>query len=43
MRWLDSITDSMDNEFEQIQVDGETQESLACCSSRGLKETQLSN
>ena len=31
MRWLDGITDSMD-EFEQTLGDGEGQGSLACCS-----------
>ena len=33
MRWLDGITDPMDNESEQTQGDSEAQESLACCSS----------
>ena len=32
-----------EHEFEQAPGDGEGQESLACCSTRGLKETQLSN
>ena len=31
VRWLDGITDSMD-EFEQALGDGEGQGSLACCS-----------
>ena len=31
MRWLDSITDLMDTEFEQALGDGEGQGSLACC------------
>jgi len=35
MRWLDSITESM--EFEQALGDGEGQGSLACCSPWGCK------
>ena len=37
MRWLDGITDSMD-EFEQALGDGEGQGGLACCSPWGCKE-----
>ena len=36
MKWLDSITDSMDMSFEQTPGDSEGQRSLACCS-RGVK------
>ena len=37
MRWLDGITDSMD-EFEQAPGDGEGQGSLVCCSPWGHTE-----
>ena len=37
MRWLDGITDSMD-EFEQALEDVQGQGSLACCSPWGYKE-----
>ena len=37
-RWLDGITDSMDNESEQTPGDGEGQGSLVCCSLWGCKE-----
>ena len=30
-RWLDGITDSMDNEFEQTPGDGEGQRGPECC------------
>ena len=40
MRWLESVTDSMD-EFEQIPGDGEGQGSLACCSPRGHNELDM--
>ena len=36
MRWLDGITDSMD-EFEQAPRVGDGQGSLACCSSWGCR------
>jgi len=39
MRWLDGISDLMDNEFEQAQGVGDRQESLACCSTWGRKES----
>ena len=32
MRWLDGITDSMDNESEQTLEHSQGQGSLACCS-----------
>ena len=38
MRWLDGITNSM-HESEQTPGDGGGQGSLACCSSRGRKES----
>ena len=40
MRWLDGITDSM-NEFQQTLGDGEGQGGLACCGPWGHNETQL--
>ena len=39
MRCLDSITNSIGHEFEQILGDSEGQGSLACCSPRGSKES----
>ena len=39
MRWLDGITDSMD-EFEQTLGDSEGQGSLVCCSPWGRKESE---
>ena len=38
MRWLDGITDSMD-EFEQTPGVGDGQGGLVCCSPQGLKES----
>ena len=38
MRWLDGITDSMD-EFEHTPGDGEGQGNLACCNLWGCKES----
>ena len=40
MRWLDDITDSMD-EFEQTLGDGKGQRSLLCCSPWGRKELDM--
>ena len=40
MRWLDGISDSMD-EFEQTPGDSEGQGSLACCSPWGCKEPDM--
>ena len=39
MRWLDGITDG--HEFEQSPGVGDGQGSLACCSPRGLKESDI--
>ena len=40
MRWLDGITDSMD-EFEQAPGVGDGQGRLACCSPWGRKESDM--
>ena len=40
MRWLDGITDSMD-EFELAPKVGDRQGSLVCCSPRGRKESYM--
>ena len=39
MRWLDSITDSMDVEFEQAPGVGDGQGGLVCCSPWCRKES----
>ena len=40
MRWLDSITDSMNMKSKQtVEEDRERQRSLVCCSPRGRKES----
>ena len=41
MRWLDSITNSMDYEFEQTLGDNERQGSLVCCHTWGCKELDI--
>ena len=41
MRWLDSITDSMDMSLKQPPGDIEGQESLACCSPWSRKESDM--
>ena len=44
MRWLDSITDSMEKEFEQTLRDSEAQGSLTYCSPKVSKsQTGLSD
>ena len=40
LRWLDSITDLMD-EFEQAPGIGDRQGSMACCSLWGCKESDM--
>ena len=39
MRWLYGITDSDGHEFEQAPGIGDGREGLACCDSRGRKES----
>ena len=41
MRWLDGTTDLVDMEFEQTQGDSKRQGSLACCSTWGHKESDM--
>ena len=41
MRWLDSITDSNELEFELTPGDNEGQGSLVCCSPWGCKESDM--
>ena len=41
MRWLDGITNLMDNEFEQVPGVGDGLGSLACCDSWGRKESDM--
>ena len=41
MRWLDGITDLVNIKFEQTQGESEGQGSLACCSPRGHKESDM--
>ena len=41
MRWLDGITDSVDNKLGQTLRDGEGQGSLVCCSSWVRKELDM--
>ena len=40
-RWADSITDSIDIEFEQAPGAGDGQGGLACCSPWGRKESDM--
>ena len=41
MRWLNTIANPMDPEFEQTQGESEGQGSLAGCSPRGHKELDM--
>ena len=39
MTWLNGITKSMDNEFEQVPGVGDRQGGLVCCSPWGCQES----
>ena len=41
MRWLDGITRVNGHEFEQALGDGDGQGGLACCSTWGCKESDM--
>ena len=41
MTWLDGITDSMDVCLSELRGVGDGQEGLACCSSWGCKESDM--
>ena len=41
MRWLDSITDSVDMNLSKLQEIVKVRKSLACCRSRGHRELDM--
>ena len=42
MRWLEGVTDSMDMSLsKRRETDSDGQRSLACCSSQGHKESDM--
>ena len=41
MRWLDSITDSVDMNLSKLQEIVKVRKSLACCKSRGHRELDM--